>query len=67
MICNIIDQRKRRYRWARVTVIAEATFHDNSVADSDQASPDADAVEYAEESGLSLADAIAWANLSQAR
>lgn len=62
MICNIIDERKRRYRWLKVTAVAEATFHDNSVTDADQAAPDAEGVEYAEESGVSLAEAVAWAN-----
>ena len=61
MIANIVDQRKRRHRWKRVRVIAEAAWHDNSVADADQAESDAVAVDYDEMDGISLAEAIAWA------
>jgi hypothetical protein len=35
MIWNIIDRRKRPYRWRVVTAIIEATWHDDSCPDSD--------------------------------
>jgi hypothetical protein len=35
VICNIIDRRQRRYRWAKINAIIEATWHDNFVADTD--------------------------------
>jgi hypothetical protein len=63
VIANIIDHRKRPYRWKAVTAIAEAVWHDNSVEDADQAvpgSPEGD-VAYDEVEGVSLAEAIDWA------
>ncbi len=36
VIFNIIDRRKRQYRWKKITAIIEPTYHDNSVEDSDQ-------------------------------
>jgi hypothetical protein len=60
MIANIVDHRQRRYRWKRVRVIAEATWHDNSVADADQVAPDAETVGYDEIADVPLADAIVW-------
>jgi hypothetical protein len=64
MISNIIDSRTRPYRWRRVNAIVEATWHDNSVADSDQAEVVRDdrEVVYQERNGVSLAEAVAWAN-----
>jgi hypothetical protein len=59
MIANIVDHRTRRYRWKQVHVIAEATFHDNSVTDTDHAEPTAGSVDY-DELDASLADAILW-------
>ena len=60
MIANIVDRRTRRHRWQRVRVIAEATWHDNSVADADQATPAANVVDYDELASTSLADAVSW-------
>jgi hypothetical protein len=37
MIWNIIDRRTRRYRGKCVNAIIEATRHDNTVRDSDEA------------------------------
>ena len=63
MIANIIDRRKRPYRWKAVAAIAEAVWHDNSVEDSDQAVPEPaeSEVVYDEIEGVSLAEAIDWA------
>lgn len=35
MLANIIDNRKRKYRFKKVNVVIEATWHDNSCKDSD--------------------------------
>lgn len=65
MICNIIDSRHRPYRWKRLNAIIEATEHDDNVPDSDRA-PDfedgTDFVVYDQREGVSLAEALAWAN-----
>ena len=62
MIFNIIDERKRRYRWKKVTAIVEPTYHDNSVQDSDQAGmPEPGFTIYDQREEISLADAIIWA------
>jgi hypothetical protein len=60
MIQNISDKRTRPYRWLRVDVIAEPTWHDNSCPDSDQAPQDAREPGYAAKKNISLADAINW-------
>ncbi|MBN9466843.1 hypothetical protein [Brevundimonas sp.] len=64
MIENIIDSRQRPYRWMRVHAIVEATWNDNSVADSDQADrPDDDNhVLFEERHLISVADAVKWAS-----
>lgn len=61
MICNIIDNRTRRYRWRKVNAVIEATSHDNSVADSDhQSEVDAD-LAYDQRKGISVSEAVDWA------
>ncbi|MEK6637076.1 MAG: hypothetical protein AABY88_03220 [Pseudomonadota bacterium] len=64
MIWNIIDHRKRVYRWKLVNAVIEAVEHDNSCADADQA-PDYDVMEvidYDQKEGVSVSEAIKWAN-----
>lgn len=64
MIWNIVDRRKRGYRWKTVNAIIEAVEHDNSCADADQA-PEADVstvVDYGQLEGVSVQQAVAWAN-----
>jgi hypothetical protein len=63
MIANVVDRRRRPYRWQKVNAIVEATWHDNSVADSDQASRAAsedDKVDYDQLEDVPLSEAIAW-------
>jgi hypothetical protein len=60
MIWNIIDRRRRPYRWKAITAIMEPTYHDNSVADSDQAHETTDDIIYDQRAELSVADAVAW-------
>ena len=64
MIWNVIDRRLRPYRWKRITAIVEAVEHDNSVADADKAptSDVATVVDYDQLEGVTLAQAVAWAN-----
>lgn len=61
MIVNVIDRRTRPYRWLEVTVIAEATAHDNSVKDSDQAGPEGVEVIYETLENTTVAHAVMWA------
>ncbi len=60
MIWNIIDHRKRPYRWKAVTAIMEPTRHDNSVEDSDKIEEQYDEVIYDQREEISLADAVIW-------
>jgi len=62
MIRNVIDHRKQQHRWKRVKAIIEPTWHDNSVADADQAERASAESEYDERSAISLEDAVTWAH-----
>ena len=62
MIWNIIDHRERPYRWRRINAIVEATCHDNSCTDSDQAEEGPEDIVYDQREGISLEGAIAWAS-----
>jgi hypothetical protein len=62
MICNIIDSRKRPYRWKRINAIVEATWHDNAIPDGDTSERGPDDIVYDDREGISLSDAIAWAH-----
>ncbi len=60
MIWNIIDHRKRPFRWKAITAIMEPTYHDNCVTDSDQADePIVDTI-YDQREEISLAEAVTW-------
>ena len=65
MIANVIDNRKLRYRWKRVNAIAEPAWHDNKCPNADQAEPVAGELDYDERNGISVNDAIKWAEGSQ--
>ena len=62
MIQNVIDNRKRQHRWKCIDAVAEPTWHDNSVADSDRAEPATDESDYEERKRTSISEAIAWAH-----
>ena len=64
MIWNVIDRRKRAYRWTKINAIVEATWHDNSVNDGDIAPvvDDQGEVTYDQKEGISVHEAINWAN-----
>jgi hypothetical protein len=68
MIWNVIDGRARRYRWAIINAVIEDVSHDNSCADSDQAETDLrTTVTYDERRGVTLHDAILWAESQPGR
>ena len=63
MIWNIIDKRRRPYRWKTVNAIIEPTYHDNTVADSDQVEDVPENFSpYDERENISVSDAVQWAN-----
>jgi hypothetical protein len=64
MIWNVIDRRSRPYRWKCVSAIVEAVENDNSVDDADQAdeSPPATVIVHDKRDGISVREAIEWAN-----
>lgn len=66
MILNVVDRRKRQYRWKFIDVIVEPTWHDNACDDSDQASRDEREPGYAARKNIPLAEAISWAAALQA-
>jgi hypothetical protein len=63
MIENLCDRRERPHRWKRINAIVEPTWHDNDHGpDRDQSEPGPDDIVYDQREGISLAEAIAWAN-----
>jgi hypothetical protein len=62
MILNIIDKRKRPYRWRCIDATIEPTWHDNTCADCDHADEgDPGAVVWEGRTGIALAEAVVWA------
>jgi len=62
-LTNIIDGRDQRYRFNTVLAIVEPTRHDNNCADADQGEKSAsDNFFYAEQYGISVANAVRWAD-----
>ena len=59
----MIDGR-RVYRWKTINAIVEAVEHDNTCVDSDQAAEADEAlvVDYDQLEGVSVQQAVAWAN-----
>jgi hypothetical protein len=63
MITNIIDRRKRPYRFLKINAIVEAASHDNSVNDADQVpSGENDGPTYEEHEHIPLSEAVIWAS-----
>lgn len=60
-IVNIIDRRKRPYRFYTINAIIEAAWHDNACKDSDQID-DVCGPDYDEREHIQLHEAINWAN-----
>ena len=64
MIWNVIDQRKRPYRWMRVNAIIEAIEHDNSCLEADQAEEASPSlvIDHERRDHISVREAIDWAH-----
>lgn len=60
-ILNIIDHRKRPYRFLKINAVIEPTRHDNRVKDADQAGGEDAWMGYDEREHITLNDALAWA------
>ncbi len=62
MIWNIVDRRKRNYRWQKINAIIEDVSQDNSCDDADQFEEEnSSAPVYDERLGVLLHEAILWA------
>ncbi len=62
MIANIIDDRKRHFRFLKINAVVEATWHDNSVEDADQILKASGGPSYEQREHITLASAIRWAD-----
>jgi hypothetical protein len=60
-IFNIVDHRKHPYRFKKINVVVEATWHDNRVRDhlADQVPTDK-GPDYEEKEHITLAEALSW-------
>ena len=63
-VLNIIDHRKRKYRFLKVNAVIEPTRHDDSCKDADKVEPliKHEWMGYAEQEHVTVRDAIAWAD-----
>lgn len=62
MIVNMLDLRERPYRWKSVCAVIQSATKDNVAEDSDQVKEGLGAeIDYAERQGISLRDAVLWA------
>lgn len=59
-----LEHHRRPYRWKRVFAVIEATWHDNSCSDADQAPKIVDDTEiiYEKRASITIAEAIQWAS-----
>jgi hypothetical protein len=64
VIWNVIDRRKRPYKWKVINAVIEATWQDNACQDADEARrPDDEGyVMYDQRVAVSLHEAVTWAN-----
>lgn len=63
MIVNLIDLRERSYRWSSVVAVIESAAKDNIVEDADKVEVGLGIeIDYAEREGISVRDAILWAD-----
>lgn len=63
MIVNMIDLRERPYRWSSVVAVIESAAKDNIVEDADKVEIGLGIeIDYAEREGVSVRDAILWAD-----
>ena len=68
MLMNVIDLREKPYRWKTVVAVIESAAKNNTAADADTVE-NASGVEidYAERDGLTVRDAILWAEQLQGK
>jgi hypothetical protein len=60
-ITNVIDRRKRPYRFLKINAVIEPTRHDNRCKDADQAAGEDQWMGYDEREHISLSEAVEWA------
>lgn len=60
-LLNIIDHRKRPYRFLKINAVIEPTRHDNRVKDADQADGKDNWLGYDEREHITLNEALSWA------
>ncbi len=62
MLVNVLDLRERPYRWSSVLAVVQAATKDNVAEDADviQSKMGVE-IDYAERDGLSVRDAVLWA------
>lgn len=62
MIVNVLDLRERPYRWKNICAVVQSASKDNVAEDADQVRDDLGVeIDYAERVGISLRDAVQWA------
>ncbi|MEP3630545.1 MAG: hypothetical protein ABJN04_11125 [Hyphomicrobiales bacterium] len=62
MIWNIVDRRKKVYRWRKINAVIENIANDNSVQDTDIFDEENEAAPVCDEKkGVLLHEAITWA------
>ena len=62
MIVNVLDLRERPYRWKNIVAVIQSATKDNVAEDSDQVQEGLGIeIDYAERQGLSVRDAVLWA------
>lgn len=68
MIWNIVDRRKRHYRYLKINAVIEDVSHDNRCDDADQFEEENDrAPEYDARRGVLLHEAILWAEAEEGK
>jgi hypothetical protein len=62
MLVNVLDLRERPYRWSNVLAVVQSATKDNVAEDADviQSKMGVE-IDYAERDGLSVRDAVLWA------
>ncbi len=62
MLVNVIDLREREYQWSQVMAVLESASKNNEADGADQVAPGSGIeIDYAERTGLSLREAVLWA------
>ena len=63
MLVNVLDLREKPYRWSDVLAVAQNAAEDNVAEDGDKIPDQEDDVQidYAEREGVSVREAILWA------